>query len=144
MGKNVVSTGVSQNYLLLVEGKNDQHETPTPGGTIIQQSGKPTVGIWIMPDNKIAGMLEDFVGLLRPKDDLLWPLAADAVRKVKALEEQYRFRDALESKARIHTWLAWQKEPGKPMGQAITARYLDAEAPHARELITWIRRLFEL
>jgi hypothetical protein len=37
-----------------------------------------------------------------------------------------------------------QEEPEKPMGQAITARYLDADAPHVQELIAWIRKLFEL
>ena len=47
-------------------------------------------------------------------------------------------------KAHVHTWLAWQKEPGKPMGQAITKRYLDANAPHAQQLIVWIRKLFGL
>lgn len=35
-------------------------------------------------------------------------------------------------------------EPGKPLGQAITARYLDADAPHARRLIGWLRQLFNL
>jgi hypothetical protein len=48
------------------------------------------------------------------------------------------------SEACIHTWLAWQKEPGKPMGVAITARYLDATTSHAQQLISWIRRLFDL
>ncbi len=48
------------------------------------------------------------------------------------------------SKALIHTWLAWQRKPGRPMGIAITARYLDPTAPHAQQLINWLRRLFEL
>ncbi len=43
-----------------------------------------------------------------------------------------------------HLQLAWQKEPGKPMGLAITARYLDANAPYAQELLDWIRKLFNL
>lgn len=47
-------------------------------------------------------------------------------------------------KANIHTWLSWQEEPGKPMGQAITKRYLDTSAPHAQQLIDWMRRLFAL
>ncbi len=38
----------------------------------------------------------------------------------------------------------WQEEPGKPMGQAITKRYLDATAPQAQQLIRWIRKLFDL
>lgn len=50
----------------------------------------------------------------------------------------------LLGKAEIHTWLAWQKEPGKPLGQAITARYLNPNAPDAQQLIAWIRRVFHL
>ncbi len=117
---------------------------PQQRGTIIQQDGRPIVGVWLMPDNIVSGMLEDFISFLRPRDDLLWPIAEDIVQRVKAIEEDRRFRDVYESKARIHTWLAWQKEPGKPLGQAITARYLDADAPHAQQLIDWIRKLFDL
>lgn len=130
--------------ILIRSGYNSIPQMPIPEGTVIQQSGRPVVGIWVMPDNQIPGMLEDFVSLLRPQGDLLWPFAEEAIQKVKTIEEKYRFRDKYESKARIHTWLAWQKEPGKPMGQAITARYLDPDSPHAQELIAWIRRLFEL
>jgi len=32
-----------------------------------------------------------------------------------------------KSKAVIHTYLAWQNEPGMPLGQAITARALNPE-----------------
>jgi len=134
----------SLNHILKSSGYNSVPENPGPAGTIIRQEKKPVIGIWLMPDNTIPGMLEDFVGFLRPQNDLLWPMVDEAVLKVKTLEEERRFRDVHESKARIHTWLAWQKEPGKPMGQAITARYLDADAPHALKLITWIRDLFDL
>ncbi len=47
-------------------------------------------------------------------------------------------------KALLHTWLAWQAEPGKPIGQAITANYLDANAMPAQQLMKWIRHLFDL
>ena len=141
---DLASRWQSTRNVLLRSGYTSIPEAPIPGGMVIQQPGKPRVGVWIMPDNRITGMLEDFVSFLRPANDLLWPLAEEAVQRVKALEEKYRFKNRYESKARIHTWLAWQKEPGKPMGQAITARYLDADDPHAQELIAWIRRLFEL
>jgi len=95
-----------------------------------------------MPDNTIPGMIEHFIGLLRPKNDVLWPLAEKVVQQVANTD--CRFPTTQMAKARIHTWLAWQKEPGMPMGQAITARYLDADAPHALRLISWIRDLFDL
>lgn len=115
---------------------------PTPGGTILKQEGRPVVGLWLMPDNTIPGMLEDFMGLLIPVGDALWPMAQDVVLQVVAKER--RFPPTQAMKANIHTWLAWQEEPGKPMGQAITKRYVDANALHAQQLIMWIRRLFDL
>jgi len=61
------------------------------------------------------------------------------------IKPQYRrFRESYQAKAHLHTWLAWQEEPGTPMGLAITKRYLDAEAPYALLLLNWIRELFEL
>ena len=95
-----------------------------------------------MPDNIIAGMIEHFISLLRPENDVLWPIAENIVQKV--VDTDCRFPSTQMAKAYIHTWLAWQKESGKPMGQAITARYLDADAPHAQQLIAWIRKLFDL
>ena len=55
---------------------------------------------------------------------------------------EQRFSDAAKPKAVIHTWLAWQKEPGKPMGTAITARFLDPDAPQVDTLIQWLQRLY--
>ncbi len=115
---------------------------PDPGGTILKQAGLPIVGLWLMPDNTIPGMLEDFMSMLIPDGDVLWPMAQDIVQQVIAKDR--RFPQTQETKANMHTWLAWQEEPGKPMGQAITKRYLNANAPHAQQLITWIRQLFNL
>lgn len=116
---------------------------PDPEGTIIHQYGQPTVGIWLMPNNKISGMLENFVSFLVPdSNNLLWSIAGEAVQQIP--EHERRFPPIHLIKARLYTWLAWQEEPGTPMGLAITKRYFDADAPHAQQLINWIRQLFEL
>ncbi len=123
----------------------DVPANPDPNGTIIQRPGpgQPEVGIWIMPDNKLSGILEDFVAFLVPPDDRpLWDYAGDCVQQIP--EQHRHFKYTYQPKAHLHTWLAWQEEPGTPMGQAITKRYLDADAPHARQLIDWIRRLFDI
>lgn len=117
---------------------------PNPEGIILKEEGRPVVGVWIMPNNQITGVLEDFVHFLVPADDVLWIKAKDVVGEVKAIETDRRFHPEYESKACIHTWLAWQKEPGKPMGVAIAARYLDPVAPLAQQLMNWIRQLFDL
>jgi hypothetical protein len=56
--------------------------------------------------------------------------------------EERRFSDAARPKAVIHTWLAWQDVPGKPLGTAITARYLDAGVSEVNDFIAWLRQLF--
>ncbi|HEU5370317.1 MAG TPA: DUF3226 domain-containing protein, partial [Ktedonobacterales bacterium] len=109
---------------------------------IIKQADQPTVGVWLMPDNTLSGMLEDFASFLIPSDDVLWPLAGDVVQQV--VIKKRLFPESHLMKARIHTWLAWQEEPGTPLGLAITRRYLDAAAPHAQQLVNWIRQLFDL
>jgi len=130
--------------ILLQAGGVDIPAAPDPGGTIVtieRPDRTLRVGVWIMPDNVIRGMLEDFVTCLVPANDTLWPRAVNCV--VQIPESERRFSPAHQAKAHIHTWLAWQEEPGRPMGQAITKRYLDAEAESAQRFIAWIRRLFD-
>lgn len=111
---------------------------PMPAGTILNQEDRPRVGIWLMPDNRLPGMLEDFAAALIPSSDPLLPYARQCVHD---LPEQ-RFPAVQRAKADIHTWLAWQPEPGKPLGTAITAHYLNPEAPQAQNFIAWLQALF--
>jgi hypothetical protein len=112
---------------------------PDPDGTIVIEEARPLVGIWIMPNNAAGGMIEDFVAALIPEDDILWPKVQQCVDSIPT--EHRRFS---VSKAKIHTWLAWQEEPGTRMGEAITKRYLDSESTHALRFVEWIRRMIEL
>jgi hypothetical protein len=43
-------------------------------------------------------------------NDILWPVAQDSVQQVIAKDR--RFPQTQEVKAKMHTWLAWQEEPG--------------------------------
>ena len=112
---------------------------PDPLGTIITRNGYPTIGIWIMPDNQLPGEIEDFIRLLVPSDDTLWLHAENAVANIPPSERL--FKDSV-AKALLHTWLAWQKEPGKPIGLAIIKRYLSTETNAALQLKNWLLRLF--
>lgn len=115
---------------------------PDPNGTILEApSGTllPKAGVWLMPDNKTPGILEDFLRFLVP--DRQSALFAHAERSVATVPER-RFSQNDTPKAIIHTWLAWQEEPGRPYGTAITARFLDSQLPEARPLADWLRRLF--
>jgi hypothetical protein len=112
-------------------------KAPVKEGTIVAQDGRPTVGIWMMPDNDLPGELEDFIPHLIPDGDSLWPYACTTVDSIP----ERRFGDA-SSKARVHTWLAWQDEPGKPIGQAIIKRYLSTETEKAKPFLDWLSRLY--
>lgn len=111
-----------------------------PKGLILEHDDLPRVGVWLMPDNTTRGMLEDFAKLLIPENDVLWPVALEATSKLPI----QLFKSSFEMKANIHTWLAWQKEPGKPIGQAITKRFLNPRAPQAILFVAWIQQLFDL
>ena len=96
----------------------------------------------MMPDNNAAGLLEHFVSWLIPEEDRLWKQACKCVQEIE--EGDRRFAPAHLVKAQVHTWLAWQQEPGTPLGLAITKRYFQVDSAHATQLINWLRRLFNL
>lgn len=129
--------------LLIRLGYSGVPENPTANGTIIDPPVGvllPRVGFWIMPDNQQKGILEDFLRFLVPDGSLLFEQVKTSVASIPVAE--VRFTKLAEPKALIHTWLAWQEEPGKPMGTAITARYLDANVVQVDALVSWLNRLF--
>jgi len=116
---------------------------PESGGTIMEPptgARLPRVGIWLMPNNETGGILEDFLAYLVPANSPLFSHAKSSVSTIP--EGEQRFKDAARSKALIHTWLAWQKEPGRPLGTAITAKFLDPSVPQVDALVSWLKRLF--
>ena len=120
-------------------------DNPAPDGTILDPPAGtllPRVGIWIMPDNQTKGILEDFLRFLLPAGSRLFDHVTTSVATIPAGEQ--RFTQLAEPKALIHTWLAWQEEPGKPLGTAITARYLDPGVAQVDVLVSWLNRLFFL
>jgi hypothetical protein len=130
-------------FRLSAAGYTDVPATPAPEGTVIESPADsllPRVGVWLMPDNQTPGILEDFLHFLVPVGDSLLAHVDQAIASIPI--GQRRFSDLREAKARIHTWLAWQKDPGKPFGQAISALYLDPNLPAANIFAGWLQRTF--
>uniref|UniRef100_A0A8J4M738 Uncharacterized protein n=1 Tax=Acidicaldus sp. TaxID=1872105 RepID=A0A8J4M738_9PROT len=114
-------------------------------GLIITAEGKPRLGFWLMPDCQSAGMLENFLHCLVPghEKDRLWQYAkatAEAAKKTHGAP----YKDVHLAKAEIHTWLAWQREPGKRFGAALAARILDPDAKTEQPFLKWFKKLFDL
>ena len=129
--------------ILQKAGYDSIPDTPQINGTIVTpQSNKvlPTFGAWIMPNNHLPGILETFLQFLIPPGDFL---LAYAKQCIKDLPEYPPFSPEKLPKAEIHTWLAWQKDPGAPLGQAITKRYLQPDCLSVDKLIDWLKRLFD-
>lgn len=117
-------------------------ESPSIDGTVLPAIGSlARIGVWLMPDNESPGILEDFLARLIAEGDPLLLLAEKAVDSLPAAER--RFADVKRPKALIHTWLAWQAEPGAPLGQAITRRYLRTDHELPTRFLTWLRSMFE-
>ena len=100
------------------------------------------VGVWIMPDNRLDGMLEDFVAYMIPDGDKLLP-EVEAVLKNLESNKLNQYKLTHHAKARMHTWLAWQDEPGVPMGTAITKRVLSTDGELCSRFVGWLCRLFD-
>ena len=116
---------------------------PQKDGTFVIDNSPilPDVGIWIMPDNSSEGMLEHFIKHLIPEDDNLIGRAEQTVQKLID-DNMNRFIKKHKLKAEVHTWLAWQEQPGIPMGLAIKKEYLDTNKELANKFVNWLNKLF--
>lgn len=118
-------------------------ENPSVEGTIISND-LIKLGIWVMPNNSLSGMLEDFVKLLIDDEDLLVNEAESVLKLIETKKINKYNQRIHRSKAFIHTWLAWQTEPGRSMAVAISQKNLNKNNPNSLHFKNWFNLLFEL
>ena len=119
----------------------DFPDIPAQAGTFLKTNTNQEIMIWIMPNNEISGMLEDFINFLIPENDSLKPYVDQSLTEIETAGlNNYPLNQ--HSKALIHTWLAWQDSPGMPIGVAITHSYLDTNSDLGYEFVEWLRELF--
>ena len=119
-------------------------EVPTNGFVGESETYKVRVGVWLMPDNRREGTLETFLRDLVDESDVLIGPAQDAARRASGIDRRFPQAASALAKAELHTWLAWQKNPGRPYGTAIQARYFRHDSPAALAFVAWFRRLYGL
>ena len=123
---------------------------PSKQGFVIKKAGFPTIGIWIMPDNEApfekndVAYLEHFYTALIKTDDKFLLKAKHVVKDIVADTER-RFPLKATQKATIHTWLAWQEEPGSAMGHTLKSKnHFDLNNELAITFKKWLEETFEL
>jgi hypothetical protein len=118
----------------------DFPEAPAAGGTILAAvERRPRLGFWLMPDNTRTGMLEDFC--FEMAEPAARDFAGHCVDEARG-RGLTSFGEGHRTKAVVHTYLAWSDEPGRPLGQAITAHSLRPETELARRFSLWLTELF--
>ena len=130
--------------ILKKTGKYDCEAITLPqGGLVLEPTDNtyPKVGIWLMPNNNQNGMLEDFMAALAKPDDALMKKSEDVLTELET-EGIQKYKPVHRSKAKIHTYLAWQDVPGRPMGQAITANILNSNSDVAVKFVKWLKEMF--
>lgn len=111
------------------------------GGTIVPADEfNPRVGVWIMPDNRSPGELEDYVARMVPKNDLTLRLSHQFISSIPHAERRFTYKKS--TRAIVHAWLAVRKDPS-PMGLAIRTKDLEIDGELSTRFIEWLVTLFE-
>lgn len=131
--------------LILETGRYDVPvELPVSGLVLSPKiENAPKVGVWLMPNNKSNGMLEDFLLFLAKNDTDMLSFVDHSIDDLSSAGLK-RFSDSHYSKARVHTYLAWQKEPGCSLASAIEKKYFDADNELAKKFVCWMKSLFNV
>lgn len=124
--------------------KMELPEKPKPRGVIIDSRPAariPRIGIWMMPDNRSEGQLEDFIAAMIPDDDPVWPQSVAYIKGIR--KEDRKFKPNKKLRAKVNAWLATREAP-RPMGLAIKAQDLNVDGDNCRAFLAWLRRLFPM
>lgn len=112
-----------------------------PGEVFTHPDGHAPIGLFIMPNHKDDGMLEDLLKdmiVTAPYDAIL--LHATAV--VGALPTKLFNPMIHTAKAEIGTFLAWQKRPPTYTGICVENDIFNAKSPAANIFLSWLKRVF--
>ncbi|MCK5717207.1 MAG: hypothetical protein KAH77_06930 [Thiomargarita sp.] len=113
---------------------------PYTGSIFEHNDGLSPVGLWLMPDHKHNGMLEDFILKTISKEEqrLLLKSAEHSLKNLPVtLFSKYH-----HSKAMIHTWLAWQKRPGQTLQATINSELINLDSDEMKGFINWLHQVF--
>lgn len=116
--------------------------TSVPKEGLVFEENSIRVGVWLMPNNELNGMLENFIQFLVPSDDELILEVENHLNQVEG-KKLNKYRSIHKDKAKIHAWLALQEDPGTPLGLSITKKYLNPNVKECKVLVDWLKFVFQ-
>ena len=128
-------TKIVEPFGFVVENKSE-----TVSGICFKNTnGLSDLGLWIMPDNRKEGMLEDWIkSCVSESEQELFQQAVQAVDQISTP----KFKPHSYSKAEVATWLAWQKKPGQGLYATIENKLLNDEYSLFKNLEEWMVKIF--
>lgn len=109
------------------------------GSLFRSEEGLHDFGLWVMPDNRNDGMLENWIksGIVETENALM-RLAESATGQLK----EPKFKPIHREKADVATWLAWQAAPGRAAEYIIQAALLDLQSVQFTQFAGWLSHIF--
>jgi len=113
---------------------------PNIAGSLFRsEDGLHDLGLWVMPDNRADGMLENWIKSgIAETENALMRLAENATGAL----EQPKFKPIHREKADVATWLAWQAAPGRGAEYIIQAGLLDLQSVQFTQFAAWLSHIF--
>ena len=133
-----------RNICLKIENMPSLPQELPEKGLIVDTLNGIKFGIWMMPDNKMRGMLETFLAeIISEENQEIWEFAKQSVNEAKIRGAKIKPNHI--DKANIYTWLAWQDKPAQQIGIAVKKKTIfDPTHPNAQKFVTWFKDLYEL
>jgi len=140
-GSGTAKTLKKASDLLKPFGFTKRNSPLSSGFYFDHNDGLPSIGLWVMPDNKQKeGMLEDWLkSCIKNDEEKLYVQAQEAVQKIN----NPKFKKHLQVKAEIATWLAWQNSPGHGLYCIAYNDLLDENKDNYKNLCLWLKAVFK-
>lgn len=123
---------------------NPDKRRPPEDGLVVRLEEGIALGAWVMPNNLEQGMMEVFLSYFIQQPDDMWNYSEEVLTQVMTLGEsgKTRFKDVHYDKARIQTWLAWQKEVSPSFEVALRKRIFSQGHETPERFLSWFETLF--
>lgn len=136
------SSTINQIEVKAGEFKYNKHSHCNPG-IELKHSDKnmPALGVWVMPDNKSDGTIENWI-----KDNIieserrLFEHACNVVSNLPIT----KFSGSSVAKAELATWLSWQNQPGRTVAYTLKDgnELIDVNDVKYLGLVDWLTKFF--